>query len=293
MNTRGPMNIFMWNVHNKERFTYEGDSGAMGAPADLSVKIGTLKENPFGLDIDSMYQWWQVFSHAANTNWSLAKRNCSSVVAKCMLVGGANGYAKKPKVPIWTPNSVYEWAKEVRNKIYDLNKMADEIDQNPHVPRNNGEDLKRPWSLEEWKKKSDAGRFAIRYESLKKIDHALQIFHGIRLESKDLSSIERKEEAAIEVLRLIHEQLVSKPDSKRMSAIITLGRQVLTYKKSLNEILIATNRRIVPTVVQDPPQHEDRVNWEAVLNGGQHEDHENMLMKDQAYAIYCAERGLL
>lgn len=249
------MGMFSWGVHDPNRFNYSADRLAMGTQRDaqgnvisiidrkpnLKLRIGTIQENKFGLDLDAMYTWWQVFSSSPNTIWSLAKRNCASVVAKCLLAGGASSYAKNPNPVLWTPKNVFEWAEKIHAKIESLNDMAGEIEKAKNTPRDTSQDKRDPWSVAEWKKQSDAGMFAHRYASLKKIDHALQLFHGTALISDDLDtfkkSLENKETAAIEVLRLIHEQLVARPDSKRLAAIITLGQQILNYKDILNEYI--------------------------------------------------------
>lgn len=254
----GPGRIFARGIHNPQRFTFLGDVEAMGVGPNKTVDISSLQDYSFGLDVKAMYTWWKVFSHAASTNWSMAKRNCSSVVAKCLMAGGAAAYAKPPKVPMWTPQVVYSWSKEVRHKVDKLNASAKFVMDRKQMAER---DFHRtPWSVEEFKNKSSAGRFATRYSDLKAIDSALRAFHSLPLSQRDRNSFEDKIGAVGSVMVAIHEQLVAHPDSKRLSAIVTLGMQLLWCMKELEALRSKLFEEQARVEAQQLPQPQDAPN---------------------------------
>lgn len=300
----GPGMIFARGMHDKNRFTFEKDVEAMGRDPDKKVTISSLQDNRFGLDIKAMYRGWKVFSHAASTNWSLAKRNCASVVAKCLMAGGAAAYAKPPKVPIWTPQVVYSWSKEVRNKIDKLNVSAKAVMDRKQMADRNFH--RTPWSVEEFKKKSSAGRFATRYSELKAIDSALRAFHSLPLSQRDRNSFEDKIGAIGSVMVAIHEQLVAHPDSKRLSAVVTLGMQLLWCMKELEVLRSMLFEEQARAEALQLPQPQDAPDpgqdagfsmspdyYYRLYQGERAPDHEDRIMRDENYRLYAIHNRIL
>ena len=301
----GPGMIFARGMHDKNRFTFQNDVQAMGnQPPNKSVNISSLQDNSFGLDIKAMYTWWKVFSHAASTNWSMAKRNCASVAAKCLMAGGAAAYGKPPTVPIWTPQVVYSWSKQVREKIDKLNVSAKAVmDRRQMADR----DFHRtPWSVEEFKKKSSAGRFATRYSELKAIDSALRAFHSLPLSQRDRNSFEDKIVAIGSVMVAIHEQLATHPDSKRLTAVVTLGMQLLWCIKELEALRSKLFEEQARAEALQLPQPQDAPNpWQdagvsmsvddyyRLYRGQRAPDHEDRIERDMNYIQYALHNGIL
>jgi len=301
----GPGMIFARGTHDKNRFAFQNDVDAMGGhQPNKTVNIFSLQDNSFGLDIKAMHTWWKVFSHAASTNWSMAKRNCASVVAKCLMAGGAAAYAKPPKVPIWTPQAVYSWSKQVRDKIDKLNASAKAVmDRRQMADR----DFHRtPWSVEEFKKKSSAGRFATRYSELKAIDSALGAFHSLPLSQRDRNSFEDKIGAVGSVMVAIHEQLVTHPDSKRLTAVVTLGMQLLWSMKELEVLRSKLFEEQAREEALQLPQPQDAPNpWREddfsrsaddyyrIYQGERAPDHDDRILRDANYRVYALGCGIL
>jgi len=280
--------IGMKGMHDTDRFTYRGDSEAMGEPANEKQLVPAMQETgTFGLDVVAMYDWWRVFAQYNRSGWSMLRRNCSSVVAKALMAGGAEKYVKAPKTAIWTPNAVYNWAKKLADVIDVMVQSGIEMRDDVQARRTDWDDLPL-WSVDEFKTRSDLGKFKVRSSEIKKIDAALGRYHAAKTGGLDGG----REVAAAALFKAIHEQMASNPDSKRRDAIVALGKQFLRETADLNARAELANRQRVQTLAMAPVEPKE-TDWGPLDGEGRAMNHDDLLLDDAAYRIYCAERGIM
>lgn len=97
--------------------SFEGDVvGENGRQPDSNVRI-------HGLDEAAIKNWWfrfallrdgQVYQGPLMDSWQTLTKNCSTIVARALTIGGGEKYAgMKSKSMIWKPNDVLAYARAV------------------------------------------------------------------------------------------------------------------------------------------------------------------------------------
>lgn len=297
--------LFPEGRHDKDRFRFTVDKKAMAYPVPLAKESDDTKtiagiddETPFGLDVQGMFAWWQVFKETQSADWSLARRNCSSVVAKCLIAGGATAFVRQPVSPVWTPKNVFEWATDIAAAIDERNNKARELVREAVGPgparRDTSNDLREVWTVEEFKKESDAGKFSHRYAAMQRIDAALAKFWV----ALSLDDPEDKVAAVGAVMDAIHEQMVERPNSVRRNAIIALGQQLLKFLKDFKAANRDVFRERGNTDAARLPLPNEVVELglteEFLENAyfGDRADCHNEYLGDPAYRAYCTKHKI-
>ncbi len=217
------------------------------APASVSVTLPTLSDPGVhaGLNDLAMLNWWEEYLDAKKTyNWR--KRNCASTVATALIVGGA-AYTLPPATPgmFWAPKNLEVWAKELRVQYEKYEKAFAEAKTNLQRAKTqvglNGSHG-RIWTVQEWKKKSDAGTWSHRYQALTDIDQALELYHKHFAQGHGKFATRNRElQNLVLIAVLLNKILKDRPKTKRKQAIAELGSQVLPkihhLKQQQNESL--------------------------------------------------------
>ncbi len=100
---------------------YEEDVAAEGQNPDHVIRIN-------GLDEQAIKNWWQSLGLTRDSalyqgpllSWDTLKRNCSTVVAKALNVGGGEKYANWNQSwnIIWTPADVLRYAASIQRGLH-------------------------------------------------------------------------------------------------------------------------------------------------------------------------------
>lgn len=100
--------------------SFEADSLAEGQPPDTVVELN-------GLDENAIKNWWQSFGLARDgvqyqgplQSWDTLKRNCSTVVANGLHMGGGDKHAEWHKTwnLVWTPSDVKQYALSIQRGL--------------------------------------------------------------------------------------------------------------------------------------------------------------------------------
>ncbi|OTA18699.1 RTX cytotoxin [Xenorhabdus beddingii] len=95
--------------------------------------------NLAGLDAAAMQAEWQKISQNPEARYQLLTDNCSSIVAKVLKAGGADkviGHAWRPKLGVWTPTELFNFAQALQEA---------QVETNLHQPKRVvGEDREAP-----------------------------------------------------------------------------------------------------------------------------------------------------
>lgn len=198
-------------------------------PPTLSVTVPTLSDTDVyvGLNDVAMINWWHDFTQK-NKLYHNFKQNCATTCAGALYDGGGSVYASKPKMPIWTPTKVHKWGVKINESLakYEhafrsARKLLTTQSISPMV-------LGSVWDVNTWKKESDAGRFSRRYELLKKIDEALELYH--KQTTNQLSKPAQRNcklQNLVGIVTMLGNILLQRPKTKRRQAILILGQQAL------------------------------------------------------------------
>ena len=105
------------SVHSIRHRLLSDDIAAERSQPDHLIDIG-------GLDESKIKDWWESFGLAQAGNpaegpvppWETLARDCSTVAARGLSVGGGDRYANstKPWNSVWTPNDVLQYATSIR-----------------------------------------------------------------------------------------------------------------------------------------------------------------------------------
>jgi hypothetical protein len=92
----------------------EGDGGSPRQP-DHTITLNGLEERRIG-------HWWSTYSKPGNT-WTTLGKNCSTTVARALMVGGGDDYAEgfsgwwRSWNTVWTPNNVRSYAQAIKHGL--------------------------------------------------------------------------------------------------------------------------------------------------------------------------------
>jgi hypothetical protein len=102
-------------IRNK---SFNSDVKDEGCSPDVSINLE-------GLDESAILQWWQGFGLVSNNvvlqgpmlPYNIAKKNCSTVVATGLKVGGGDKYSKwyNSWSAVWRPQTVLEYASSIKS----------------------------------------------------------------------------------------------------------------------------------------------------------------------------------
>ncbi len=212
------------------------------SPPSVNVTLPTLSDLDVhaGLNDLAMLNWWEEYLDAKKTyNWR--KRNCASTVATGLIVGGASYAVAPPRVGMfWAPRNLEGWAKDLAEKYarYELKFRQARADLTRASTDNKlglSGNYSRLWSVSEWKKQSDAGRWSRRYGTLTSIDEALDIYHKNFADHGRFATRNKELQNLVVIAVLLNKILIDRPQTKRKKAIVELGMQVLHKIAHLKE----------------------------------------------------------
>jgi len=110
----------LYESHPFRNRTFEADVADEGQSPDVSIALD-------GLDEGAIKDWWQSFGLARDgihyagplQSWATLKRNCSTVVATGLKIGGGDRHAAWSKTwnLVWTPQDVLTYAESIRDGL--------------------------------------------------------------------------------------------------------------------------------------------------------------------------------
>jgi hypothetical protein len=89
--------------------TWRVDVAEEGGSPNVMISIDELDE-------PAIASWWSSMvstRQGERGGYELVSNNCSTVVAKALSVGGAEKLAPPPKISMWTPARIEDWAKAI------------------------------------------------------------------------------------------------------------------------------------------------------------------------------------
>jgi hypothetical protein len=204
-----------------------GRSGDVLRPPDHTVHIpGLVEGNPAGLNEGAIVEWWFEWLYAKNNQhrYRFLAENCSTITALALEAGGAAQLAARPQLKVggvWTPKTALEYAQAIIAAVGARGKMIDEFVTQHFLSRTV---VGGVWSEATFRKESDLGPLAHRYDKLKKIDALLKEYAAI----PDHDAVDKLGDRIARLARIIElcqAILTERPDSRRKAALQKLGTQ--------------------------------------------------------------------
>jgi hypothetical protein len=187
-------------------------------------------QHQVGLDAAAICAWWarrrtqQPAYHLVSP-----ENNCDGTVVQALIAGGGEHFVRCPMTLTY-----YRGARTLRTWANDLKEEITRLRGSPlatakvalsegggWVPANH---VMPP---EEWKRVSNAGKFAVRKEQVAAIDKLLAQYQQqlVGVDGDD-AGVNQARSLLMQILTLALDHLKHKPHSARRPAVLTLGRQV-------------------------------------------------------------------
>ena len=226
---------------NRENLTYTL------LPPDDNFHIPTLADKLVGLDSCSMMNWWLGFVDLADVqkNYRFHWQNCSTIVYRVLVAGGAKRFGVKSSKLVKQPRKIKERCQILLIRLAEMNRKIEKFVNGTLPP--NAENMNwAVWSSREWQRRSSVLR-AHRYSELKKIDRHLQAYHAVQGNENEGPVAAKKMWELGEILVTLHDIVTRRPTSKRMEAILSLGCQAIGELKRLQNLYKTDASRITNT----------------------------------------------
>ena len=187
-------------------------------------------QHQIGLDAVAICDWWTM-RRAGRPDYHLLSKenNCDGTVMRALVAGGGEHFVPCPKTLTYYrgARTVLIWATELKARIERLRSSPLEAAGGVLAEGGEWNRTNRVWSLDQWKRESDAGRFAMRKEQVAAIDRLLEHYqHDQLVLGHDDAAVNRLRTELIQILELAVDHLKKKPTSPRRRAVLCLGRQV-------------------------------------------------------------------
>lgn len=199
---------------------------------DHKIQIPDQVNEGYGLDNMALRGWWNDFRFS-NNQFHLLNFNCSSCASVGLIHGGARhfvpGLPREGLILKRNPNDVVSYATDVRRAVLQADHGRQWAEMRPPT-RGDDHDLDRFWMEEEWLEASKVtGAFDRRYTSLKRIDQTVRQYNQEKHRMPPAIRTLRMDG----LLMLIWHVVSERPDSKRLGALTTLGKQAIREKLKL------------------------------------------------------------
>jgi hypothetical protein len=198
---------------------------------DHKIQIPDQVNEGYGLDNLALRAWWDEFRFS-DKQFHLLNFNCSSCASVGLIHSGARHFV--PDLPREglilkrNPKDVVSYATDVRRAVLQADYGRQWAEMRPPV-RADGHDVDRFWMEEEWLDASKVTGFDHRYTSLKRIDQTVKQYDREKHRMPPAIRTLRMDG----LLRLIWLVVSERPNSKRLDALTTLGKQAIREKAKL------------------------------------------------------------